>query len=136
MIQTDRLYSTDDLYTIRQGDDEPFREYAAKFNHEYSRCSETEDWAAFGGFKSGLRSSQFRYMVYSNNWTTYGELMKHVAIHAKAEHFNSKGQPSAPSCPSTPIDCPKDQIHNRFPSARTNQSVPFQTAPPVSTPFT
>ncbi|CAL9024350.1 unnamed protein product [Prunus brigantina] len=51
---TDRLYSADDLYTIRQGDSEPFREYAARFSHEYSRCPEIDDRAAFGAFKSGL----------------------------------------------------------------------------------
>ncbi|CAL9020765.1 unnamed protein product [Prunus brigantina] len=46
MIQTDRLYSADDLYTIRQREDEPLREYAARFNHEYSRCPKTNDKAA------------------------------------------------------------------------------------------
>ncbi|CAL2228547.1 unnamed protein product [Prunus armeniaca] len=46
MIQTDRLYSADDLYTIRQREDEPLREYAARFSHEYSRCPETDDRAA------------------------------------------------------------------------------------------
>lgn len=35
MIQTDRLYSANDLYTIRQRDDEPLREYAARFSHDY-----------------------------------------------------------------------------------------------------
>ncbi|CAL8090367.1 unnamed protein product [Prunus armeniaca] len=35
MIQIDRLYFADDLYTIRQQDDEPLREYAARFSHEY-----------------------------------------------------------------------------------------------------
>ncbi|CAL2278567.1 unnamed protein product [Prunus armeniaca] len=29
MTQIDRLYSADDLYTIRQEDNEPLREYAA-----------------------------------------------------------------------------------------------------------
>ncbi|CAL8993947.1 unnamed protein product [Prunus brigantina] len=53
-LWTDRLYSADDLYTIRQGDSEPLREYAARFNHEYSRCPETNDRATFGAFKSGL----------------------------------------------------------------------------------
>ena len=101
MIQTDRLYSADDLYTIRQGDSEPLREYAARFSHEYSRCPETDDRAAFGAFKSGLRASQFRYLVHSSNWTTYGELMKQAAIHAKAEHFNSKGMPSVSSPSAT-----------------------------------
>ncbi|XP_020424641.1 uncharacterized protein LOC109950424 [Prunus persica] len=67
MIQTDRLYSADDLYTIRQGEDEPLREYAARFSHEYSRCPETDDRAAYGAFKSGLRSSHFRYLVHSSN---------------------------------------------------------------------
>ncbi|CAL8995975.1 unnamed protein product, partial [Prunus brigantina] len=54
MIQTDRLYSADDLYMLRQGEDEPLREYAARFSHEYSRCPDTDDRAAFGAFKSGL----------------------------------------------------------------------------------
>ncbi|CAL9020833.1 unnamed protein product [Prunus brigantina] len=62
MIQTDRLYSADDLYTIR--------EYAARFSHEYSRCPETDDRAAFGAFKSGLRASQFRYLPFGNHGTT------------------------------------------------------------------
>ncbi|CAL9011200.1 unnamed protein product, partial [Prunus brigantina] len=53
MIQTDRLYSADDLYTIRQREDEPLREYAARFSHEYPRT-------AYDAFKSGLRSSHFR----------------------------------------------------------------------------
>lgn len=103
IIQTDRLYSADDLYTLRQRDDEPFKEYAARFNHEYFRCPKTDDLEAFDAFKSGLRASQFLYLVDSSNWTTYGELMKQAAIHAKAEHFNSKGVHSASPCPTAPI---------------------------------
>ncbi|CAL2239813.1 unnamed protein product [Prunus armeniaca] len=95
MIQTDRLYSADDLYTVRQREDEPLREYAARFSYEYSRCLETDDRAAYRAFKSGLRSSHFRYLVYSSNWSTYDELMKQAAIHAKAKYFNSKPGPSA-----------------------------------------
>ncbi|XP_021812974.1 uncharacterized protein LOC110755955 [Prunus avium] len=95
MIQTDRLYSADDLYTIRQRDNEPLREYAARFSHEYSRCPDTDDRAAYGAFKSGLRSSHFRYLVHSSNWRTYDELMKQAAIHAKAEYFNSRAEPTA-----------------------------------------
>ncbi|CAL2265763.1 unnamed protein product [Prunus armeniaca] len=67
MIQTDRLYSAYDLYTIRQREDEPLREYAARFSHEYSRCPESNDRAAYDAFKSGLRSSHFRYLVHSSN---------------------------------------------------------------------
>ncbi|CAL9017855.1 unnamed protein product, partial [Prunus brigantina] len=102
MIQTDRLYSADDLYTIRQGEDEPLREYAACFSHEYSRCPETDDRAAYGAFKSGLRSSHFRYLVHSSNWRTYDELMKQAAVHAKAEYFNSKSGPTARQIESAP----------------------------------
>ncbi|CAL2230826.1 unnamed protein product [Prunus armeniaca] len=97
MIQTYRLYSADDLYMFRQGEDEPFREFAARFSHEYSRCSETGDRAAFGAFKSGLRESNFQYLVYSNPWNTYVELMKQAAVHAKAEYFNSKRSPATPA---------------------------------------
>ncbi|CAL2226729.1 unnamed protein product [Prunus armeniaca] len=102
-IKTDRLYSADDLCTIRQGDREPLREYAARFSHEYSRCPEIDDRAAFGAFKSGLRASQFQYLVHSSNWITYGELMKQAVIHAKAEHFNSKEVSSAPPCPTANV---------------------------------
>ncbi|XP_021815958.1 uncharacterized protein LOC110758404 [Prunus avium] len=135
MIQTDRLYSADDLYTIRQQDDKPLREYAARFSHEYSRCLETDDRAAFGAFKSGLRSSQFRYLVYSSNWTTYVELMKQAAIHAKAEHFNSKGSASAPPSQTTTADRPSTQSHDRFPANQTISQAPYRTAPPTSAPY-
>ncbi|CAL9006146.1 unnamed protein product, partial [Prunus brigantina] len=77
--------------------DEPLREYAARFSHEYSRCPETDDRAAYSAFKSGLRESNFRYLVHSNPWNTYAELMKHAAVHAKAEYFNSKRGPATPA---------------------------------------
>ncbi|CAL2277654.1 unnamed protein product [Prunus armeniaca] len=95
MIQTDCLYYAHDLYTIRQREDEPLREYAARFSHEYSRYPETDDRATYGTFKIGLRFSHFRYLVHSSNWRTYDKLMKQAAIHAKAEYFNSKSGPSA-----------------------------------------
>ncbi|XP_008239626.1 PREDICTED: uncharacterized protein LOC103338221 [Prunus mume] len=95
MIQTDRLYFVDDLYTIRHREDERLREYAARFSHEYSRCPKTDDRAAYGAFKSSLWSSHFWYLVHSSNWRTYDELMKQATIHAKAEYFNSKSGLSA-----------------------------------------
>ncbi|CAL8168396.1 unnamed protein product [Prunus armeniaca] len=93
MIQMDRLYSADDLYTVRQGEDEHLREYAARFSHEYSRCPKTDDRAAYDAFKS-------------SNWRTYDELMKQVAVHAKAEYFNSKPGPSARQEESAPKSYP------------------------------
>ncbi|CAL9004171.1 unnamed protein product [Prunus brigantina] len=116
MIQTDRLYSVDDLYTIRQGEDEPLREYAARFSHEYSRCPETDDRAAYGAFKSGLRSSHFRYLVHSSNWRTYDELMKQAAVHAKAAYFNSKSGPTARQEESAPKAYPGQE--SAYPSGR------------------
>ncbi|KAM1134759.1 hypothetical protein ACFX19_044552 [Malus domestica] len=43
IFQTNRLHSADDLYTICQKPDEPLREYASCFSHEYSRCAEAND---------------------------------------------------------------------------------------------
>ncbi|CAL9029664.1 unnamed protein product [Prunus brigantina] len=120
MIQTDRLYSADDLYTIRQGEDEPLREYAARFSHEYSRCPETDDRAAYGAFKSGLRSSHFRYLVHSSNWRTYDELMKQAAVHAKAEYFNSKSEPTARQVESAPKAYPRQE--SSYPPGRVDCS--------------
>ncbi|CAL8161489.1 unnamed protein product [Prunus armeniaca] len=98
MIQTDHLYSADDLYVLRQGENEPFREYAVRFSHEYSRYPKTDDRAAFDAFKSGICESNFRYLVHSNPWNTYAELMKHATIHAKVEYFNSKRDSATSAC--------------------------------------
>ncbi|CAL2255798.1 unnamed protein product [Prunus armeniaca] len=66
MIQTDRLYSADDLYMLRQGDDEPLREYAARFSHEYSRCPKIDDQATFSAFKYGwARSGPVRFAAHT-----------------------------------------------------------------------
>ncbi|CAL8992284.1 unnamed protein product [Prunus brigantina] len=129
--KTDRLYSADDLYTIRQGDSEPLREYAARFSHEYSRCLETDDRAAFGAFKSGLRASQFRYLVHNSK----SGLMKQATIHAKAEHFNSKGMPSA-SGPSATTGQPSFPTYDNFQPRQTTIQVPYRTAPTVPAPYT
>lgn len=50
--------------------------------------------STLGAFKSGLRSSHFRYIMHSSNLHTYDELMKQVTIHAKAKYFNSTPEPS------------------------------------------
>ncbi|XP_034208225.1 uncharacterized protein LOC117621784 [Prunus dulcis] len=92
---------------LKTREDEPLREYAARFSHEYSRCPETDDRAAYGAFKSGLQSSHFRYLVHSSNWRTYDELMKQAAVHAKAEYFNSKPSVSA---------CREDTEPNAYPA--------------------
>ncbi|XP_034218184.1 uncharacterized protein LOC117629717 [Prunus dulcis] len=83
------------FYRLEPETDEPLREYVARFSHEYSRCPETDNRAAYGAFKSSLRSSHFRYLVHSSNWRKYDELMKQAAVHAKAEYFNSKPSVSA-----------------------------------------
>ncbi|CAL2231622.1 unnamed protein product [Prunus armeniaca] len=114
MIQIDRMYSIDDFYMLRQGDDESLREYAVRFSHEYSRCPDTNDCAALGAFKSGLRESNFRYLVHSNPWNTYVELMKQAAVHAKAEYFNSKRGPTT-SARSTFGDPPPASIPTTAP---------------------
>ncbi|KAH0972311.1 hypothetical protein GBA52_024467 [Prunus armeniaca] len=59
MIQNDRLYFADNLYLIREGVDEPFWEYVARFRHEYSLCQKVDNRAAFEAFKSGLHESNF-----------------------------------------------------------------------------
>ncbi|CAL2239910.1 unnamed protein product [Prunus armeniaca] len=120
MIQTDRLYSVDDLYMLRQGEDKPLREYATQFSHEYSRCPETNVRPAFGAFKNGLRESNFRYLVHSNPWNTYAELMKQTSVHVKAEYFNSKRDPTTP-------------VRNTF-ADPPPASVPTPASPQHSTP--
>ncbi|CAL2259688.1 unnamed protein product [Prunus armeniaca] len=124
MIQIDRLYSTDDLYMLRQGEDEPLWEYAARFSHEYSRCPDTDDRVAFSAFKNGLYESKFRYLVHSNPWNTYAELMKQIAVHAKAEYFNSKCGPTTlarntfvdPLPASIPTPVPASFLRTQVPS--------------------
>ncbi|CAL9020967.1 unnamed protein product, partial [Prunus brigantina] len=66
MIQTDRLYSAKDLYTIQQRDDEPLREYAARFNNEYSRCPKMDDRTAFSDFRSALQLQRRAFGTHSS----------------------------------------------------------------------
>ncbi|CAL2257535.1 unnamed protein product [Prunus armeniaca] len=128
MIQTDRLYSADHLYILQQGEDEPLREYAARFSHEYSCCPETDDRFAFGAFKSGLCESNIRYLVHSNPWNTYVELMKQVAVHAKAKYFHSKRGPAI-SARSTFGDPPPTSVPTPAPPQRYIPAIDNQGTP-------
>ncbi|CAL2257720.1 unnamed protein product [Prunus armeniaca] len=104
MIQTDRLYSADDLYMLRQGEDEPLWEYAARFSHEYSRCPETDDRATFGAFKSGLRESNFRYLVHTRpgHPDITLSLIPHLLQHPTQPRLNILLPLQVPRVPSTP----------------------------------
>ncbi|KAM1255738.1 hypothetical protein ACFX2G_030539 [Malus domestica] len=60
IFQTDHLHSADELYTIYQKPDESLREYAGRFNHEYSCCAKVDDKTAFKAFTAGLRDCFFK----------------------------------------------------------------------------
>ncbi|KAM1047939.1 hypothetical protein ACFX2C_027219 [Malus domestica] len=82
-----------DLYNIRQKPDESLREYASRFNHEYSRCVEADDKTALKAFTAGLRDCFFKYMINANTWKTYSEMMAHAYNHAFAEARTYQGKP-------------------------------------------
>ncbi|KAM1140280.1 hypothetical protein ACFX19_041064 [Malus domestica] len=93
IFQTDRLHSTDDLYTIHQKPDESLREYAVLFSHKYSRCAEADDKTALKAFTAGLRDCFFKYMINANTWKTYFEVMAHAYNHTSAETMTYQGNP-------------------------------------------
>ncbi|KAM2045717.1 hypothetical protein ACFX1T_009880 [Malus domestica] len=93
IFQTDRLHSTDDLYTIRQKPDESLREYAVRFSHEYSRCTKADDKTALKAFTVGLRDCFFKYMINANTWKAYSEVMAQAYNHASAEARTYQGNP-------------------------------------------
>ncbi|KAM1788203.1 hypothetical protein ACFX11_038525 [Malus domestica] len=66
IFQTDRLHSTDDLYTIHQKLDESLRKYAGRFSYEYSRCAEADDKTALKAFTADLRDCFFKYIINAN----------------------------------------------------------------------
>ncbi|KAM1299289.1 hypothetical protein ACFX2F_025993 [Malus domestica] len=66
IFQTDHLHYADNLYTIRQKPDESLREYAGRFSHEYSRCTEADDKTALKAFTASLRDCFFKYMINTN----------------------------------------------------------------------
>ncbi|KAM1145527.1 hypothetical protein ACFX19_038169 [Malus domestica] len=104
IFQTDRLYSADDLYTIRQKPNESLREYVGRFSHEYSRCAKVDDKTALKAFMAGLRDCFFKYMINANTWKTYSEVMAHVYNHASAEVRTYQGKP--------PTTTPYQQVGN------------------------
>ncbi|KAM1232981.1 hypothetical protein EV1_002658 [Malus domestica] len=93
IFQTDRLHSTDDLYTICQKPDKSLREYAGCFSHVYSLCAEADDKTAFKAFTTGLRDCFFKYMINANTWKTYSEVMTQTYNHASTEARTYQGNP-------------------------------------------
>ncbi|KAM2663440.1 hypothetical protein EV1_009994 [Malus domestica] len=93
IFQTDRLHSTDDLYTIPQKPDESLREYTCRFSHEYSHCAKADDKTALKAFTAGLRDCFFKYMINANTWKTYSEVMAQAYNHASAEARTYQGNP-------------------------------------------
>ncbi|CAB4268846.1 unnamed protein product [Prunus armeniaca] len=57
--------------------------------------------------------------------------MKQAAIHAKAEHFNSKGMPSASPGSTTSTGQPSTSTYDRFPPHQTTSQAPYRTTPTV-----
>ncbi|KAM1769030.1 hypothetical protein ACFX12_046919 [Malus domestica] len=102
IFQTDRLHSADDLYTIRQKPNESLREYAGRFNHEYSRYAEVDDKTALKAFTAGVRDCFFKYMINANTWKTYSEMMAQTYHHASAKARTYQGKP--------PIATPYQQV--------------------------
>ncbi|KAM2747000.1 hypothetical protein PS2_022527 [Malus domestica] len=93
IFQTDRLHSTDDLYTIHQKLDESLREYAGHFSHECSRYTKADDKTAFKAFMAGLRDCFFKYIINANTWKTYFEVMAQAYNHAPPRQGHIKENP-------------------------------------------
>ncbi|KAM1049247.1 hypothetical protein ACFX2C_028370 [Malus domestica] len=93
IFQTDRLHFADDLYTIHQKPDESLREYAGRFNHEYSRYAKVDDKTALKAFTAGLCDCFFKYMINANTWKTYFEVMAQAYNHAFVETRIYQGKP-------------------------------------------
>ncbi|KAM2288674.1 hypothetical protein ACFXTI_029526 [Malus domestica] len=59
--------------------------YAGRFNHEYSRCAKADDKTALKAFTAGLSDCFFKYMINTNTWKTYSEVMAYTYNNASAE---------------------------------------------------
>ncbi|CAB4289761.1 unnamed protein product [Prunus armeniaca] len=62
--------------------------------------------------------------------------MKQAVIHAKAEHFNSKGMPSASPGQTASASQPSASTYDRLPPHQTANQAPCRTAPTVPAPCT
>ncbi|CAL8993405.1 unnamed protein product, partial [Prunus brigantina] len=61
--------------------------------------------------------------------------MKQAAIHAKAEHFNSKGMPSASGSSAT-TGQPSAPAYDHFQPQQTTIQAPYRTTPSLPAPYT
>ncbi|KAM2105443.1 hypothetical protein TB1_013884 [Malus domestica] len=93
IFQTNRLHSTDDLYTIHQKPDESLRMYVGRFSHEYSCCTEADIKTTLKAFTAGLRDCFFKYMINVNTWKTYSKMMAQAYNHASAKARTYQGKP-------------------------------------------
>ncbi|KAM1083784.1 hypothetical protein ACFX19_022540 [Malus domestica] len=120
IFQTDRLHSTDDLYTIRQKPDESLHMYASRFSHKYSRCAKADDKTALKAFTVGLRDCFFKYMINANTWKIYFEVMAHAYNHASAEARTYQGKPL--------ISTPYQQVRSGSQIQPNEKTLTFQIA--------
>ncbi|KAM1006237.1 hypothetical protein ACFX19_003069 [Malus domestica] len=120
IFQTDRLHSADDLYTICQKPNKSLREYAGRFNHEYSHYAEADDKTTFKAFTAGLRDCFFKYMINANTWKTYSEVMAQTYNHASAEARTYQGKP--------PTTTPYQQVGSGSQIKPNEKTSTFQTA--------
>ncbi|KAM1829888.1 hypothetical protein ACFX14_022648 [Malus domestica] len=67
--------------------------YAGRSSHEYSCCAEADDKTALKAFTAGLRDCFFKYMINTNTWKTYSEVMAQAYNHASVEARTYQGKP-------------------------------------------
>ncbi|PQQ11223.1 uncharacterized protein Pyn_18894 [Prunus yedoensis var. nudiflora] len=66
MIISDRLYTANDLSTVRQRPDEKLRDYITRFNNEYARGEGCDEATAHNALIGGLQGGDFYFSLTRN----------------------------------------------------------------------
>ncbi|CAL9000510.1 unnamed protein product [Prunus brigantina] len=88
MIISDRLYTANDLSTVRQRPDEKLRDYITRFNNEYERCEGCDEATAHNALMGGVQGGDFYFSLTRNPPETYKDILRKATCNSRAEQLN------------------------------------------------
>ncbi|XP_058103547.1 uncharacterized protein LOC131247125 [Magnolia sinica] len=80
---------TTHLFTLKQGNKEPLKDYIARFNEELLLVEDYNDKMTLSAMFSGLKEGKFTFSIGKNPPTTLAELISRAQKYTNAEEFSN-----------------------------------------------
>ncbi|CAB4278424.1 unnamed protein product [Prunus armeniaca] len=115
MIISNRMYTANDLSTIKQRLDEKLRDYITRFNNEYARCKGCDEATAHNALMGGLQGGDFYFSLTRNPPETYKDLIREATCYSRAEQLNLARKATTRSVSEAHVSYqPRDKRPNNY----------------------